>query len=321
MRCLFDVRSLSEEHFGAKRDPVPEGSKPGVTGSLTKGVKTGQVRLRKAVLMTIASYADPDGTNAWPSMKTLSSECLACERSIRSAIAWLRDNSLLKVEPKGTGSRLNMYTIRVPKNAATQSAVSTEAPTGKMERSSGKMEQVMRQDDPINAAILVAADRPVPPSNTPTSYQPGPETKSKVSLGHDKIEAKELAERIAESVAYVSDGQFALNARQQHMLGAVAHEKGYTAKEVSICFKGFLQHLDQEDKFAVRYATKNFSEQAPALLSAARTKRQEREAEAQAVDATRKRMEEQAEAERAARQAEKDNEPEVEETLGGGPWR
>lgn len=74
--------------------------------------------LRKLVLLAIATSANPDGTNAYPSMKTIAHRCLLRdERHARKIVAWLRKHKLIKVKENaheirpGSGLFTNDYTI------------------------------------------------------------------------------------------------------------------------------------------------------------------------------------------------------------------
>ncbi len=69
---------------------------------------------RKLVLLTLATHADQDGTNAWPSLATLAAECGLTRRGIGKVIAWLRDHHFLTVAYKSKpvpGGAVNVYTI------------------------------------------------------------------------------------------------------------------------------------------------------------------------------------------------------------------
>lgn len=87
-------------------------------------------RLRKAVLLAIASSADADGTNAYPGLETLARRCLASERAVRTVIDWWVRRGLLKVEYKASRLGTNTYVIlleeakkEVPKRTRTRKAM------------------------------------------------------------------------------------------------------------------------------------------------------------------------------------------------------
>ncbi len=72
--------------------------------------------LAKLVLLVIASYADPDGTNANPSMALIASDAGIDERTARAAVRHLERSALLRVQVGGdpTG-RTNGYTVVMPR--------------------------------------------------------------------------------------------------------------------------------------------------------------------------------------------------------------
>jgi len=104
LRAAIDARNLDCKIFG-------EGP-----GAIT----------RKLVFLTIATYANPDGTGAYPSEGTLAKECGIKSRQIRNVITWLENEKLLRVGykegPKGT----NSFTV-FPTDPATQIATSHPA--------------------------------------------------------------------------------------------------------------------------------------------------------------------------------------------------
>jgi hypothetical protein len=68
---------------------------------------------RKFVFMMIATWADPDGTNSYPSVKTIAGNCGMTERGARKIILWLETNGLLIVEYKSGPHGTNKYTVNV----------------------------------------------------------------------------------------------------------------------------------------------------------------------------------------------------------------
>src|SRR5690348_13630279 len=71
-------------------------------------------RTRKLVFLTLATYANPDGTNAWPSQATLVDQCGLTDRALRDVIEWLGENGFFsevayKAGPCGT----NVYGLRL----------------------------------------------------------------------------------------------------------------------------------------------------------------------------------------------------------------
>jgi hypothetical protein len=101
--------------MGANRDPA---------GNLIDAIppeRFGKERarvVRKLVLLAIAKFADPDGSNAWPSRETIAHCCLISREAVRQTINWLADHGLLKVESKagrsGRHGAPNRYSILLP---------------------------------------------------------------------------------------------------------------------------------------------------------------------------------------------------------------
>jgi len=74
--------------------------------------------LRKAVLLAIASWADPDGTNACPGLKTLANVFGISVRGLSKVIRWLKDHQLLTVASKAGRPEKNIvgtnnYTLTI----------------------------------------------------------------------------------------------------------------------------------------------------------------------------------------------------------------
>jgi hypothetical protein len=73
------------------------------------------------VLVVIAKHADPDGTNAWPSIATIARLAQVVERTVRRALVELERLGLLVVIPNGGGTpsmredrRPNAYVVARP---------------------------------------------------------------------------------------------------------------------------------------------------------------------------------------------------------------
>lgn len=67
----------------------------------------------RAVLLVIASYADPDGTGARPSVTTIAEAAGIAPRSVRRHVRALEELGELVVVERGTGRRASRYTITV----------------------------------------------------------------------------------------------------------------------------------------------------------------------------------------------------------------
>jgi predicted transcriptional regulator len=92
----------------------------------TFGGKTSAARIRKFVFMTLASYANPDGSNAYPSITTIAVNCGLSDRQMQRIITWLEKHGLLHVEYKKGPKGQNRYRLLFP--ADPDSTVSTSDP-------------------------------------------------------------------------------------------------------------------------------------------------------------------------------------------------
>jgi hypothetical protein len=72
---------------------------------------------RKFVLILIATWADPDGTNSYPSIKTIAEKCGLTERGVRKVVLWLETDGFLDVEYKSGPYGTNKYTVHVTEEA------------------------------------------------------------------------------------------------------------------------------------------------------------------------------------------------------------
>lgn len=77
--------------------------------------RRGPVR-RKLVLLLLSTYANPDGTGAWPSQERLSQEAGCSERALRSILGWLQENHHLTIRYKAhrvgkSAVKVNEYVI------------------------------------------------------------------------------------------------------------------------------------------------------------------------------------------------------------------
>lgn len=98
--------------YGATTHYSPETTKGVVMpSSIKQPAVNGARRLRtrnlvqKAVLMVLASYANPDGTNAFPSIGRLADDLGCDERTVKRALAALREDGLIEragITPSGT---------------------------------------------------------------------------------------------------------------------------------------------------------------------------------------------------------------------------
>jgi hypothetical protein len=93
---------------------------------------------RKFVLSTLASHADNNGTNAWPSQSTLASEVGLTDRGLRKVIVWLEQHKFLSINYKSHRVRrskdqpwtdmVNEYTIHTRNGSTPGTEASPVAP-------------------------------------------------------------------------------------------------------------------------------------------------------------------------------------------------
>ena len=114
IKAVLDVRSLPVSLFE---------DAPGRSRSAS--------RTRKSVLWAIASWANPDGTNAYPSLKTITEACGLTERGLRKVIRWLEMNGFLDVEYKAGRNGTNKYAVIISEEsrAVAQARYSLKNPT------------------------------------------------------------------------------------------------------------------------------------------------------------------------------------------------
>jgi hypothetical protein len=107
----------------------------------------------KLVLMTIASYADPDGRGAFPAQQTIADDCGLSKRAVIKILHRLEEKQLLVIAEPSTGTRSTRYYI--PPDALRQGEQRlrnnphTPPPTGELRspvsRSSGERSAPVRQ--------------------------------------------------------------------------------------------------------------------------------------------------------------------------------
>ncbi len=67
--------------------------------------------VRKLVFLYLATYADADGSGAYPSRATIAEDCGLTVRGLSDVLAWLRDHALITVEHKGSDYGTNKYAV------------------------------------------------------------------------------------------------------------------------------------------------------------------------------------------------------------------
>ena len=104
-RAMFDVMGAVRDEAHELVDKIPN-----------ERFGSGRARiLRKMVLLAIAANANPDGTNAYPSLEVIAHRCLVTVQAVQKVIAWLTAHGLLRKETKGRHTSkhgtTNVYTI------------------------------------------------------------------------------------------------------------------------------------------------------------------------------------------------------------------
>lgn len=73
---------------------------------------SGQSRfVRKLVYLYIATYADRDGTEAFPGREKIARDCGLTVRGLANVLKWLADHQLIRVESKASRLGTNRYTV------------------------------------------------------------------------------------------------------------------------------------------------------------------------------------------------------------------
>jgi hypothetical protein len=73
---------------------------------------SGQSRfVRKLVYLYIATYADPDGTEAFPGREKIARDCGLTVRGLDNVLRWLAHHRLIRVESKASRLGTNRYTV------------------------------------------------------------------------------------------------------------------------------------------------------------------------------------------------------------------
>src|SRR5437899_678284 len=67
--------------------------------------------IRKLVYMYLATWADPDGTDAFPGLKIIAKDCGLTVRGLSNVLEWLAQHSLLAVEYKASYRGTNRYAV------------------------------------------------------------------------------------------------------------------------------------------------------------------------------------------------------------------
>ena len=103
----------------------------------------------RLVLLAIADSAEHDGSNAWPSVRTIAKKCLLSERTVQRAIRALVSSGELIVEEQEGGGRFTPGNRRPNRYALTGVAErhpkAEDAPVGVTRRSTGVTDVLGKQ--------------------------------------------------------------------------------------------------------------------------------------------------------------------------------
>jgi hypothetical protein len=115
---------------------------------------------RKLVYVTIASYANPDGSSSWPALTTIAECALLEEKQVRRGVTWLREHGLLTTQRVGRKNNYNVLfpgkrTLSCP-DTTTENCIPDsghlEAHSGHLEKNTGHMDvQLPPLDRPLTA--------------------------------------------------------------------------------------------------------------------------------------------------------------------------
>jgi hypothetical protein len=108
IRAVLDARSVPFELFGHGRSAY----------------------IRKLVFMYLATWANPDGTDAYPSLQTIATHCGLTVRGLSNVLAWLAKYGLITVEYKASYLGTNRYTVALTDDALSAARLKMEADEG-----------------------------------------------------------------------------------------------------------------------------------------------------------------------------------------------
>jgi hypothetical protein len=265
-KCLFEVTTLPQRYFGEGR----------------------ACRLRKSVLQAIAKYANPDGTNAYPSLKTLAEHCFVTERSVRTTITWLASNNLLEVEYKkgfGTKGKTNRYTVKIPRDPEAQTSTSEDAGPGSLEDVPGSLEGPDPEVSESDPEAQTSSNRPLNrPLNRPSDInrpneQNEPDFQKRnyrQKHGQRKNRSEELREAalLARELTFISRGT--VRFLDNNISRISRHLAEFSYDELREAFEHEFA-LAEDDDERLAYLAHNFSQTADQTAHCNRRRKQERE--------------------------------------------
>lgn len=222
-------------------------------------------RLRKSVLMAIAKFANPDGTNAYPALQTLATMCFVSEKSVRTTIKWLEAQELLQVEYKKGLKCANRYTVIVPSDLEAQTSTSKSNGPGGFEGipgsfGGGNLEAITSAD----LEAQTSNNRPYRLLKTPPTYNcPHEEDKNISSSQRHGQNTKGLkteeATLLARELSFISRGTVHFLDKQVRQLAR--HLKEFTYEELSEVFDEQYKRIE-DDPEQLGYLAFNFAQTA-----------------------------------------------------------
>jgi Helix-turn-helix domain len=73
--------------------------------------------VRKLIYLYLATYADPDGTEAYPALTTIAKDCGLTVRGLSNILVWLSEHGLIAVEYKASHLGTNRYSVLLSEEA------------------------------------------------------------------------------------------------------------------------------------------------------------------------------------------------------------
>lgn len=116
-------------------------------------------------LLAIADFARDDGTNSWPSIRTLAEKTRMSERSVQLIIKQLSVQGEITVGPGGGARKTNVYCVNMT-NSGVQSFRGEESGQG------CRIEQSGMKSGAVRGEIAIAPDPNMNPKKEPNIYHP-----------------------------------------------------------------------------------------------------------------------------------------------------
>jgi len=309
IRALLDTLALPAKRFGKGKARI----------------------LRKLVLLAIASYADPDGTNSYPSTATIANRCLVTDRAVQKVVEWLKRHRLLRVKENAGRHRTNLYRVVLRRRAKSMKSLTPtsgekavrhemEVPTHSEQFDAGP-----RTTEPLTRTIEVpprnrsSDDRPIdrpldreenrertvpcPPS--PNSDAAPLASKPSGRNGRD-------LEVMVQGLVNITEGVVLFRPAHKAALAKLFEEFGY-----EVVRQGFLNFVGRLGADArMDFVAKDFVEQGPQLLRYIQEAQRDEAALAVLIDADRRKAAIEAEQRgKEASEREAREEDEFKETL------